>query len=477
MKGYLLYNCLIVTGEYENRGIILTEGERIRDIWLCDGDDNIVYGDETIQSWLFPNRFSEANPDYVLMNLEGHVVMAGGIDAHVHFREPGMTHKADIRSESAAALAGGITSFFDMPNTNPPTISAARLSEKLGLAENSSHCNYGFHIGATNENAEELQKTVEGTEGTVSGKDFGGIKVFMGSSTGNMLVDDSASLEKIFSLKGKAVLVHCEDENIIRANMKKAEEEFGDCIPFREHENIRSRSACIKSTIKATELAIRNGTRLHVLHISTMEEAEMVRAAKIHNPQITSETSVNYLWFCDKDYDRLGSRCKCNPSIKTEEDRTALRKALKDGLIDTIGSDHAPHLAEEKDRSYMLAPSGMPSIQHELPVLFTIASEEGIGFSRIAKVISENPATILGVVDRGFIKKGYFADLVVIDPEVEFTVDGNSLKYKCGWSPYTGCRLRGKIEKVFLNGTAVVEGGELLFPDSPMGKQLEMQTR
>ena len=310
-----------------------------------------------------------------------------------------------------------------------------------------------FHIGATNDNIEDIYRLI--TEGDsqigITPDDIAGVKVFMGSSTGNMLVDESQTLEKLFSIKDKPVLVHCEDEQTIKENLAKAIEAFGEDIPFREHENIRSRKACIKSSIKALEMAMKHGTRLVLCHISTKEEIQMVRAAKATNPNIIAETSCNYLWFCNEDYDRLGSMAKCNPSIKGADDRKALREALASGSIDTIGSDHAPHLLQEKDAPYCKAPSGLPSIQQSLPVLLTIANEEGIPLTRIAAVFSENASDIYGI-KRGKIAKGYDADLVVFDYGKTFEVKAANQFSKCGWTPYEGTTLRGVIEKIYING-------------------------
>ena len=383
--------------------------------------------------------------------------MAGGIDAHVHFREPGLTHKADMATESLAAIAGGVTSVMDMPNTLPATTSAAALRAKIDMAKGRTATKISFHIGATNDNVEEICRLVtEGDpENNISPDDIAGVKVFMGSSTGNMLVDEAGTLEKLFSINNKPVLVHCEDEATIKANLAEAISRYGDDIPFEEHENIRSRKACIKSSIKALEMAIRHGTRLVLCHISTKEEIEMARAAKLSNPGIIAETSCNYLWFCNEDYARLGSKAKCNPSIKTAEDRAALRAALAEGLIDTIGSDHAPHLLSEKEGTYCKAPSGLPSIQQSLPVLLTIAKEEDIPLTRIAAVFSENAADLYGL-NCGRIRKGYDADLVVFDYSSEFTVEQKDQKSKCGWTPYDGMTLRGVIDSVYVNGQKTI---------------------
>jgi dihydroorotase len=276
----------------------------------------------------------------------------------------------------------------------------------------------------------------------------------MGSSTGNMLVDEEDTLAALFSIHEKPVLVHCEDEEIIRKNTQKAIEKYGEDIPFCEHENIRSRMACIRSSIKALELAIRYGTHLTLCHISTKEEIEMVRAAKLNNPDIIAETSCNYLWFSNEDYERLGSKVKCNPSVKTPADRDALRVALREGLIDTIGSDHAPHLLSEKDAPYTKAPSGLPSIQQTLPVLLTIAQQEDIPLEKIASVFSEKAAEIYSL-QRGKILAGWYADLVVVDLEKEFTVKAEDQLSKCGWTPYEGEMLKGVIEEVIINGKCI----------------------
>lgn len=277
----------------------------------------------------------------------------------------------------------------------------------------------------------------------------------MGSSTGNMLVDDNSTLSKLFAVKNKPVLVHCEDEAIIKANLAQAAERYGEEIPFTEHENIRSRSACIKSSIKALEMAIKHGTRLVLCHISTKEEMEMVRAAKLNNPEIIAETSCNYLWFTNEDYSRLGSKVKCNPSVKGAQDREALRKGLAEGLIDTIGSDHAPHLLTEKDNKYSKAPSGLPTIQQSLPVLLTIAAQEEIPLTRIAGVFSEKASDLYGL-NTGKIAKGYDADLVIFDKDKEFVVKSEDIKSKCGWSPFEGETLKGSIEAVLVNGESVL---------------------
>lgn len=439
----ILHKATIVTGERAATGSIIINEGRIVDVLYADAEDfDFRIG-----------KIIKETPEADVWNLEGKHIMAGGIDAHVHFREPGLTHKADMQTESLAAAKGGVTTVFDMPNTKPPTTSAKALRDKIRMAEGRVTGKIGFHIGATNDNVEELIRLVRNGDDAedIRPEDITGVKVFMGSSTGNMLVDSEDSLDRLFAIKEKPILVHCEDEAVINANLSDAVRRFGEDIPFREHENIRSRRACIKSSIKALELAIRYGTRLVLCHISTKEEIEMARAAKISNPDIVAETSCNYLWFCNDDYERLGSRIKCNPSIKTADDRQALREALAEGLIDTIGSDHAPHLLSEKDNVYTNAPSGLPSIQQSLPVLLTIAYEEDIPLTRIASVFSEKASEIYRL-NRGRIRPGYEADLVVFDYSKEFTVKAKDQSGRCGWTPYEGETLRGVIETVFIDG-------------------------
>ena len=440
----LLHNATIVTAEKEAVGSILVKDGKI---------DTILYKEEADY---IPQVLNILKNKPEVLELEGKHLMAGGIDAHVHFREPGLTHKADMETESKAAAAGGVTYVIDMPNTNPPTTTAQTLKEKLELAKGRTTGKIAFHIGATNSNAEDVCRLIQegDAETGITPEDIAGVKVFMGSSTGNMLVDDGGTLDKLFAIKGKPVLVHCEDEAIIKANLAAATEKYGEDIPFSEHENIRSRMACIKSSIKALEMAMKHGTQLVLCHISTKEEIEMARAAKLSNPDIIAETSCNYLWFSNEDYIRLGSKAKCNPSVKTAADREALRKGLAEGLIDTIGSDHAPHLLSEKDAKYCKAPSGLPTIQQSLPVLLTIAAQDEIPLTRIASVFSEKASEIYGL-NTGKIAKDYAADLVIFDKEKEFTVKNEAQKGKCGWTPYEGETLKGVIETVIVDGKII----------------------
>ncbi len=450
MSTYLLHKATIVTAAKEATGSVVISGGKIVDVIYTDaeGFDYKV------------NALKERYTDIETIDLEGKHLMAGGIDAHVHFREPGLTHKADMETESRAAVAGGVTTAMDMPNTSPATVSKEAFMAKMELAKEKSCMNLGFHLGATNSNIEGIERILDGkTE--LSPDNVKGIKVFMGSSTGNMLVDENNTLDRLFSIKNKPVLVHCEDEDTIRTNLKAAIEKYGEDIPFSEHENIRSRRACIKSSIKALEKAMQHGTALVLCHISTKEEIEMVRAAKATNPNIIAETSCNYLWFCNEDYDRMGSRLKCNPAVKGASDREALRNALANGLIDTIGSDHAPHLPAEKDGPYTKAPSGLPSIQQSLPVLVTIARTEDIPLTKIAAAFSEN-ASDLYRLTTGKIRPGYEADIVIFDMNEEFTVRNEDQFSRCGWSPYDGERLYGSIETVFIGGKIVYKDGKFI---------------
>ena len=436
----LLSGASIVTAEKARQGALLIEGNKISRIWYADDKGNAEYNGKEVQIASIAREILKDNPDTTLEDLSGKVLMAGGIDAHVHFREPGMIQKADMASESKAALLGGVTSFIDMPNTIPPTTTKEALEQKCELAKGRCYANWGFHIGADNANAGMLTDWLE--DG--SRRKFAGVKVFMGSSTGNMLVDNGAALDKLFGISAARVLIHSEDESIIKANLEKAKAMFGEDIPMKEHENIRSRQACIRSTAKALELAMRHGTKLHVCHVSTSEEVDMIRTAKQYNPEITAETSSNYLWFCDDDYERLGSKMKCNPAIKTARDRDALRKDLKDGIIETIGSDHAPHLLKEKDRPYLTCPSGMPSIQQEISVLLTVAAKEQIALTTIASVISEKAAAMFGFDRRGQVREGWYADLIVIDPDMEFIVgesDRGAAIRRCASQRHGGGRL------------------------------------
>lgn len=450
----ILKNAIIINPDKVKKGSLEIKGKYIENIKYEDDDFNFKDNIESI-------------------DLDGLAIMAGGIDAHVHFREPGMTNKADINTESKAAVLGGITSFMDMPNTNPPAVSLDGVKSKYLLAQNRSFCNYGFHIGATNTNYDLLKNLPHNNQ-----RDFAGIKVFLGASTGNMLVDNNSSIDNIFSIRDIEIMIHSEDQSLIEEGMKEAKAQFGENIPFLYHPYIRSRKACIKSTAKALDLAIKHMTRLHILHVTTKEEIEMIRAAKLHNPLITAETSANYLWFCDQDYEKLGGLIKCNPAIKTKEDRAALRKAILDGVIDTIGSDHAPHLLEEKQKPYISCPSGIPSIGQSLSVILTIASQDNIPLSRVSSLMSGKVAEMFKIDRRGKLTPGAYADIVVFNPNEEFIVGKDTtvsssagIYYKCKWSPYYGTKLRGSIKAVFVNGKQISDSKGLI-ENKPFGEQL-----
>lgn len=461
MNRLIFKNATIVTGERSAKGALSVYGDKI---------DEVFWNEAEADSFIL------ANPGIEVVDLGGKLLMAGCIDTHVHFREPGMESKATIGSESKAALTGGVTSFVDMPNTNPPTVNLQRLSDKLKIAETTSYSNYGFHIGATDGNFEEIQDIVDSGKGSL----FGGIKVFMGSSTGNMLVDKAETLKRLFQYREKEILIHSESENVIRTNLEIARKHFGDEIPFSEHEFIRSIAACVQSTERALDMALKYGTRLHILHVSTAEEVYMIEKAKRSNPAITAETSPNYLWFCDEAYFKMKGLVKCNPSIKTVQARTEIRHALKERIIDTVGSDHAPHLLSEKTgHSYIETPSGIPSIQQEVSVALSVAAEEGIPLTTMASALSEKVARMFGIEKRGILQKGNYADLMVINPEEEFIVGKDrdisgtaGIDYKCGWSPYEGTKLKYAVKAVYLNGKRVADCGRLLI-DEPEGQALK----
>lgn len=391
-----------------------------------------------------------------VIDADGKYLIPGVIDDQVHFREPGATWKGDIESESRAALLGGVTSFMDMPNNNPPIISLDFLNEKYKLAEKKSYSNYSLYLGADNNNLDEIEK-IDRTYTC-------GVKVFMGSSTGNMLVDNPETLENIFRSSPVLVATHCEDEAIIRENLKRATEEYGEAIPFSMHPIIRSREACITSTKKALELAVKFGTRLHILHISSAEEIEMISEAKKINPLISAETCVHYMWFDSSQYEVLGAKIKCNPAIKERSDKEAIIRGVKSGVIDVVATDHAPHLFEEKERPYLSSPSGLPLVQHSLQVMLELSRRGDFSMEEVVEKMCHAPARVFNIEKRGYIREGYFADLVLIEKgdEVNYIVSKGNIAYKCGWSPLEGTIFHSKIHSVILNGEEVVKGGEVV---------------
>lgn len=406
---------------------------------------------------------SVKSSDTLVIDAEGKYVLPGMIDDQVHFREPGLTHKANIETESKAALAGGITSFIEMPNTKPQTTTVEKLEEKFAIAANSSYANYSFMFGGTNDNLDEILK--------VDTKTVAGLKLFLGSSTGNMLVDDPEVLEKIFSSTDMVISVHCEDEGTIRENLAKYKEEYGDDIPMHLHPIIRSEDACYLSSSRAIELAKKTGARLHVFHLSTGKETNLfTNKIPLKDKKITSEVCIHHLWFSDEDYHRKGSHIKWNPAVKTSSDRDQLLKALLDDRIDVIATDHAPHTIEEKSNPYTSAPSGGPLVQHALVALLEMYHQGKISIEKIVEKACHNPAILFDVEKRGYIKEGYFADLVIADLNNPWTVNKDNILYKCGWSPFEGNTFKSRITHTFVNGQLVYNNFKVI--DVKAGKRL-----
>lgn len=401
--------------------------------------------------------------DAEVIDLAGRHVLPGIIDDQVHFREPGLTHKADIGSESRAAIMGGVTSFLDMPNNSPPCTDRAGLAAKKAIADKTSHANYGFYLGATNTNIDDIRG--------ITRADACAIKVFMGASTGNMLVDDPDILDAIFAEAPLPVVTHCENSPMIYAAEDAAREKFGDDVPMSEHPKIRSAEACFESSSFAVNLAKRHGTRLHVLHLTTARELELFAAGPISDKQITLEACVHHLWFDEGDYERLGTRIKCNPAIKARSDRDALRQAVAADVIDILATDHAPHTLEEKANSYFKAPAGLPLVQHFLPMMLELSRQGHFRLEQIVEKAAHNPARLFRMLDRGFIREGYIADFAIVDLDAEQVVTEDSVAYKCGWSPLQGETLHSKVWMTILGGKPVYRGGEVIGP--PIGEALE----
>ena len=409
------------------------------------------------------DSISAKSADVNVIDIEGKFVIPGVIDDQVHFREPGLTHKANIETESKAAIAGGITSFIEMPNTNPQTTTIEELNKKFDIAAKTSYANYSFMFGGTNDNLEEILK--------VDPKQVAALKLFLGSSTGNMLVDNPEVLEKIFSSTDLLIAVHCEDEQTIKANLDIYKERYGDDIPIKFHPIIRSEEACYLSSSKAIELAKKTGARLHVFHLSTGKETELFsNKIPLKDKKITAEVCVHHLWFSDKDYDEKGTLIKWNPAVKKEEDREQLLKALLDDRIDVIATDHAPHTSEEKDNVYTKAPSGGPLVQHALTATLELHHKGQITLEKIVEKMCHNPAILFEIEKRGYIKEGYFADLVVIDLNHPWTVKKDNILYKCGWSPFEGTTFKSRISHTFVNGNLAYENFN--FSKNKFAKQL-----
>lgn len=386
------------------------------------------------------------------IDVAGNYVFPGVIDDQVHFREPGLTHKGNIASESRAAVAGGITTYMEQPNTNPQTTTIEKLEAKFALAKDSSYANYSFLFGGTNDNLEEIKKLDKNA--------CSGVKLFLGSSTGNMLVDNEQVIESIFNNTEMVISAHCEDETTIRENLARYKEEFGDAIPIKNHPLIRSAEACYISSSKAIALAKKTGARFHVFHVSTAKEMDLFRNdIPLEEKKITAEVCVHHLWFAEEDYATKGTLIKWNPAVKKATDRDALWKALLDDRIDVIATDHAPHTLDEKDNVYTKAPSGGPLVQHALPALLQKYKEGVISLEKIVEKMCHNPARLFEIEKRGFVKEGFFADLVVVNTNDAWKVTKENIAYKCGWSPFEGSTFSSKVTHTFVNGHLAYENG------------------
>jgi len=398
------------------------------------------------------------------IDASGKYLLPGLIDDQVHFREPGLTYKANIYSESKAAVAGGITSFMEMPNTNPQSLTQALLEEKFQIAEKTSLANFTFFMGVSNNNLEEVLKT--------NPKTVGALKIFMGSSTGDMLVDDKKVLEEIFEKSPMLIAVHCEDEDTIKHNTQLAIEKYGEDIPISEHPNIRSAEACYKSSSMAVELAKKYNTRLHVFHLSTEKELELFdNTIPLSEKRITAEVCIHHLWFNEDNYKEKGTHIKWNPAVKKESDRSALFEALLNDKLDVVATDHAPHTKEEKSNTYLRAPSGGPLVQHALAAMLEFYKKGRISLEKIVEKMCHNPAILFQVVERGYIKEGYYADLVLVDLDQTWQVNKDNILYKCNWSPFEGYTFSTKVSHTFVNGNLAYENG--VFNESVKGKRLE----
>ena len=427
MKRIHIHNARIVNEGQTFCGAIVIENEVIAEV-LKQGEEPSAPCDETIDA-------------------QGCYLLPGVIDDHVHFRDPGLTHKADMYTESMAAAAGGVTSYMDMPNTNPQTTTLEALKNKFQDAATKSIVNYSFYFGATNNNADDLAK--------LDKKHVCGVKLFMGSSTGNMLVDRMETLKNIFANAGILIATHCEDQNIISANAAAYQKKYGDDPDVKYHPEIRSEEACYESSALAVQLAKETGARLHIMHISTAKELTLLEDKPIAEKNITAEACVSHLFFCDEDYEKFGTRIKCNPAIKSKKDRDALRQALTCNLIDVIGTDHAPHLLSEKQGGALKAVSGMPTLQFSLTAVMELVHQGQLSIEQLVQKMCHAPATLYQIERRGFIRPGYQADLVLVNPQKEWTVTNDCLLSKCGWSPMEGETFHSKVEKTFVNGHLV----------------------
>jgi len=443
-KRYQIVNARIVNeGKIFEGGLLIDGGliSRVIEVDFCD---------------------SEILEGYEVIDAKGNFLIPGVIDDQVHFRDPGLTHKADLYTESRAAVAGGVTSFMDMPNSVPNTLTQELLEEKYQMAAGKSLANYSFYMGVSNDNIKEVVKT--------NPKDVCGIKVFLGASTGNMLVDQKDILEELFAKAPTLVAVHCEHEPTVQKNLMKAKKEFGEDIPIDQHPVIRSEEACYLSSSFAVNLAKKHNTRLHILHISTAKELELFSTDALENKQITSEVCVHHLWFNDNDYKKYGTRIKWNPAIKTKHDQEALFNALFDNKIDVIATDHAPHTLEEKTNNYGKAPSGGPLVQHSLVAMLEFVRQEKISIEKVVEKMCHAPADCFNVSKRGYIREGYNADLLIVNTSSPWTIAPENIHYKCGWSPLEGQELSSKVEYTFVNGNMVYNNGQ--FDEKVKGQRL-----
>lgn len=431
MHKILIKNATIINEDQSYIGSVLIEDSKIATIYRDNTPDLNIPSIDAAGLWLLP----------------------GVIDDQVHFREPGLTHKGSIATESRAAVAGGVTSFMEMPNTIPQTNTIETLEDKFRIAKEVSPANYSFYFGATNDNS-HLLKEIDATR-------VCGVKVFMGSSTGNMLVDDDKVLERIFKESPVLIATHCEDEGTIRSNMETAVSRFGDDIPFNMHPEIRSAMACYLSSAKAVELAVKTGARLHVLHLSTAKELSLFSKAPVCDKRITAEVCVHHLWFDDAQYDTKGSLIKWNPAIKDASDKQALQAALKEGRLDVVATDHAPHTLDEKMQKYAKASSGGPLVQHSLVIMLELAHQGVFTPEMVVEKMCHNPARLFNIFGRGFIREGYYADLVLVNPHKPWRVSKENLLYKCGWSPFEGTDFQSSITHTFVNGQMVYENGKV----------------
>jgi dihydroorotase len=425
--------------------IILIKNAKIVNEGTIFKGDVLIEGEFIVE---IASRISPKSSEYLIIDAEGSYLIPGAIDDQVHFREPGLTHKGDIESESRAAIAGGITSFIEQPNTVPNAVTQEILEQKYQIAAEKSFANYSFMMGATNDNLEEVLKT--------NPKNVAGIKIFLGSSTGNMLVDNEVVLEKIFSNTKMLIAVHCEDETTIKNNLEQFKSEFGNEVPITAHHLIRSEEACYISSSKAIELAKKTGARLHVFHLSTASEIELfTNKIPLEEKQITAEVCIHHLWFTNDDYATKGNFIKWNPAVKTQKDQNALWEALLDDRIDVIATDHAPHTFEEKSQLYLDAPSGGPLVQHAVVAMFEKMHEGKISVAKIVEKMAHNPAKIFKIEKRGYIKVGFYADLTIVNPNLPWSVSKDTILAKCGWSPFEGFTFKSRITHTFVNGQLV----------------------